>query len=138
MKINMNMKMKMNMNMKMKMKMMMKQWVKTKKNNKKTKEKNDYLDKIIDKWKSFEDQIKSLKKREDLKRYWTYKENDDKELKSKYLKIKPGDMSNDINKKLFKQIFGHTLIKLANKLINTTVKKENQMIVKNINANKKS
>ena len=134
----MNMKMKMNMNMKMKMKMMMKQWVKTKKNNKKTKEKNDYLDKIIDKWKSFEDQIKSLKKREDLKRYWTYKENDDKELKSKYLKIKPGDMSNDINKKLFKQIFGHTLIKLANKLINTTVKKENQMIVKNINANKKS
>ena len=134
----MNMKMKMNMNMKMKMKMMMKQWVKTKKKNKKTKEKNDYLDKIIDKWKSFEDQIKSLKKREDLKRYWTYKENDDKELKSKYLKIKPGDMSNDINKKLFKQIFGHTLIKLANKLINTTVKKENQMIVKNINANKKS
>ena len=109
-----------------------------KKKNKKTKEKNDYLDKIIDKWKLFEDQIKSLKKREDLKRYWTYKENDDKELKSKYLKIKLGDMSNDINKNLFKQIFGHTLIKLANKLINTTVKKENQMIVKNINANKKS
>ena len=46
-------------------------------------------------------------------------------------------MSNEIDKKLFEQIFGHTLIKLADKLINTTDKKENQIIVKNINANKK-
>ena len=41
-------------------------------------------------------------------------------------------MSNDIDEKLFEQIFGHTLIKLANKLINTTNKEENQIIVKNI------
>ena len=41
-------------------------------------------------------------------------------------------MSNEIDKKLFEQIFGHTLIKLADKLINTTNKKENQIIVKNI------
>ena len=41
-------------------------------------------------------------------------------------------MSNEINEKLFKQIFGHTLIKLADKLINTTNKEENQIIVKNI------
>ena len=47
-------------------------------------------------------------------------------------------MSNEIDKKLFEQIFGHTLIKLADKLINTTDKKENQIIVKNINANKKN
>ena len=45
-------------------------------------------------------------------------------------------MSNDIDKKLFEQIFGHTLIKLADQLINTTNKKENQIIVKNINKNK--
>ena len=45
-------------------------------------------------------------------------------------------MSNEIDKKLFKQIFGHTLIKLANKLINTTNKEENQIIVKNIEKNK--
>ena len=45
-------------------------------------------------------------------------------------------MSNDIDEKLFEQIFGHTLIKLADKLINTTNKKENQIIVKNINENK--
>ena len=45
-------------------------------------------------------------------------------------------MSNIIDKKLFEQIFGHALIKLADKLINTTNKKENQIIVKNINKNK--
>ena len=45
-------------------------------------------------------------------------------------------MSNEIDEKLFKKIFGHTLIKLADKLINTTNKEENQLIVKNINKNK--
>ena len=45
-------------------------------------------------------------------------------------------MSNDIDKKLFEQIFGHTLIKLADKLINTTNKEENQITVKNIGKSK--
>ena len=45
-------------------------------------------------------------------------------------------MSNEIDEKLFEKIFGHTLIKLVDKLINTTNKDENQIIVKNINANK--
>ena len=107
------------------------------KENKIIKELNDNLDKIIDKSKSFEDQIKSLKKRKDLKRYWPYDNYDDKELKFKYFKIELADMSNEIDKKLFEQIFGHTLIKLADKLINTTNKEENQIIVKNINENKK-
>ena len=44
-------------------------------------------------------------------------------------------MSNIIDKKLFEQIFGHTLIKLVDKLINTTNKGENQIIVKDINKN---
>ena len=44
-------------------------------------------------------------------------------------------MSNIIEKKLFEQIFGHTPIKLADKLINTTNKEGNQTIVKNINEN---
>ena len=86
---------------------------------------NDLLDEIIDKSKSFEEQIKSLKKREDLKGYWPYNDYDDKELKSKYFKIKLADMSNDIDETLFEQIFGHTLEALANKLINTTNKEEN-------------
>ena len=45
-------------------------------------------------------------------------------------------MSNEINEDLFEQIFDHTLIKLADKLINTTNKEENQIIVKNIEKNK--
>ena len=106
------------------------------KKNKIIKGKNDILDEIIDKSKSFEEQIKSLKKREDLKGYWPYNDYDDKELKSKYFKIELADMSNEIDKKLFEQIFGHTLLKLADKLINTTNKEENQIIVKNINKNK--
>ena len=65
-----------------------------------------------------------------------YKDYDDKELKSKYFKIQLADMSNEIDEKLFEQIFDHTLIKLADKLINTTNKEENQIIVKNINKNK--
>ena len=97
---------------------------------------NDHLDKIIDKSKSFEEQIKSLKKREDLKGYWPYNDYDDKELKSKYFKIELADMSNEIDKKLFEQIFGHTPETLTNKLINTTNKEENQIILNNIHKNK--
>ena len=97
---------------------------------------NDNLDEIIDKSKSFEEQIESLKKLKDLKRYWPYKDYDDKELKSKYFKIKLADMSNEIDEKLFEQIFGHTIIKLADKLINKANKEENQIIVKNIEKNK--
>ena len=39
-------------------------------------------------------------------------------------------MSNEIDEKLFEQIFGHTLIILADKLINTTNKEENQILLK--------
>ena len=104
--------------------------------NKKVKDLNDILDEIIDKSKSFEEQIKSLKKREDLKGFWTYNDFGDKELKSKYFKIELADMSNEIDKKLFEQIFGHTLIKSVIKLIYTKNKEENKIIVKNINENK--
>ena len=65
-----------------------------------------------------------------MKGFWPYKVFGDKELKSKNFKIELADMSNEIDEKLFKQIFGHTLIKLADKLINTTNKEENQIIDK--------
>ena len=99
--------------------------------NKIIKEKNDFLDKIIDKSKSSEDQIESLKKVENLDIYYD-NDFDDKELKYKYFKIKLAHLSNFIEENLFEQIFGHTLIKLADELINTTNKKRNQIIVKNI------
>ena len=57
--------------------------------------------------------------------YWPYNHFGDKELKSKYFKIELADMSNDIDEKLFEQIFGHTLKTLTNQLINTTSKGEN-------------
>ena len=95
--------------------------MKQKQNNKR--KKNDLFDEIIDKSKLFAEQIESLKKLEDLKGYWSYKDYDDKELKSKYFKIKLADMSNEIDGKLFEQIFGHTLIKLVDKLINTKHKR---------------
>ena len=41
-----------------------------------------------------------------------------------------------LTKSCLKKIFGHTLIKLADKVINTTDKEENQIIVKNIEKNK--
>ena len=67
--------------------------------------------------------MKSLKKVENLDDYYYDSNFDDKELKYKYFKIKLAHLSNEIEEKLFEQIFGHTLIKLADKLINTTNKK---------------
>ena len=95
---------------------------------------NDHFGKIIDKSKSFEDQIKSIRKVKNLNEYYDMHDYDNKELKLKIFKLQIARLSNIINKKLFEQIFGHTLIKLANKVINTT-DKENQIIVKNINKN---
>ena len=45
-------------------------------------------------------------------------------------------MSNIIFKKIIKQIFAHAFETLANKLIKTTNKEENQIIINNINENK--
>ena len=100
------------------------------------KEKNDLLDQIIDISKSFEDQIESLEKVESLEEYYFINDLDDKELKFKIFKLKLARLSNVVDKKLFEQIFGHTLTKLADKLINTPNIEENQIIVKNIEKSK--
>ena len=97
---------------------------------------NDNLDEIIDKSKSFEDQIKSIKKVENLEEYYFINDFGDKELKFKIFKLKLAHLSNEIDEKLFEQIFGHTLIKLADKLINTKNKEENQTIGNDIHKNK--
>ena len=55
------------------------------------------------------------------------KDFDDKELKYKIFKPKLAHLSNIIHKKLFETIFGHTFIKLADKIINTKNKEENQI-----------
>ena len=96
---------------------------------------NDDFDKIIDKSKSFEEQIKSIRKVKNLKEYYDMHDYDNKELKLKIFKLQIARLSNIINEKLFEQIFGHTLIKLANKVINTKNKEEYKIIVKNVNKN---
>ena len=80
--------------------------------------------------------MESLEKVGNLEEYYFINDFDDKELESKIFKLKLAHLSNIIDKKLFEQIFGHTLIKLADKLINTTNKEENQIIVNSINKNK--
>ena len=106
------------------------------KKNKQIKDKNDILDEIIDKSKSFEEEIKLLKKIKGLKGRQHSNDYGDKKLKFKYIKIELADMSSEIDKKLFEQIFGHTLIQLTKKLTYTKNKEENQITVKNINENK--
>ena len=97
---------------------------------------NDHLDETIDKSKSFGDQIKSMRKLENLNEYRFIDDYGDKELKLKFFKLKLAHLSNIIHEKLFEQIFGHKFETLADKLINTTNKEENQIIIKNIEKNK--
>ena len=100
------------------------------------KELNDYLDEI-DKSKSFEDQIELLKKVKNLEEYYFTNDFDDKEeSEPKIFKVRLAHLSNKIDEDLFEQIIGRTLTKLADKLINTTKKEENQIIVRDINKNK--
>ena len=58
--------------------------------------------------------------------------DDDKELNLKIFKISFAYVSNDIEEKLFEEVFGHTLATLADKVINTTNKEENQIIINDI------
>ena len=58
------------------------------------------------------------------------------ELKFKNFKLRLAHLPHETDEDLFEQILGHTLIKLTNKVINTTSKEENQIIVKNIEKHK--
>ena len=101
-------------------------------NQNKIKNLNDNLDEIIEKSKSFEEQIKLLKQRKDFKGYWPYNDYGDKELRSKFFKHELADMPSEADEKLFEQIFDHTLIKLAEKRKNARNKEKNQIIVNDI------
>ena len=105
-------------------------------NNNIIKQLNDYLHKIIDISKSFKDQIKLIRKVENLNQYFI-KDYGNKELEFEISKLKLAYLSNIIDKKIFKQIFVHAFETLENKLINTRNKEESQIIVNNISKNKK-
>ena len=61
---------------------------------------------------------------------------DNKEMNLRLFKLKFSNIFNDVDDDLFKEIFGHTSVKLADKLINTTSKEENQMLVNDIEINR--
>ena len=90
---------------------------------------------MIDTPKSSEKQIKLFKKVEDLYQYWRCS-YDDKEIKFKIFKLNLVCCLNFIDKGLFEKLLGYPLIKLANKLINTTNKEENQIIIKDFEKNR--
>ena len=94
------------------------------------------MDEIIDKTKSFEEQIKSLREVENLG--WCFVDDyGNKELAFKVFKLKLANLANIIDEELFEKIIGDTLEVSASKLINITDKEEYQTTVNNIKENKK-
>ena len=94
--------------------------------------------KTIDQTKSLEEQLKLLKKRcEFLGEYW-YVEyyHGNKELNYKIFKAKAAYLLNELDEQLFEKIFGHKFATLVDKLINTTSKEENQMLINDVEVNR--
>ena len=60
---------------------------------------------------------------------------DNKETNLRLFKLKFAHVFNDVDDNLFKEIFGLTFVKLVDKLINTTSKEENEMLINNIKKN---
>ena len=67
-----------------------------------------------------------------------YYYEDNKEANLRLSKLKFAYIFNDVDDNLFKEIFGLTSVKLADKLINTTSKEENQMLISDIEENKEN
>ena len=61
---------------------------------------------------------------------------DNEEINLRLFKLKFAHIFNDVNNDLFKEIFGHTSVKLADKLISTTSKEQNQMLFNVIDINR--
>ena len=61
---------------------------------------------------------------------------DNKETNLRLFKLKLARIFNDVDDNLFKEIFAYTFVELVDKLINTTSKEENQMLIDDIEKNK--
>ena len=88
---------------------------------------------MIDVSKSFEEQINLFKKIGFLYEYWGMRcyDDDNKKLNPKIFKLKIAHISKEIDEMLFEEVFGCRFLELTNKLINTTNKEENQIIINN-------
>ena len=90
-----------------------------------------------DKTKSLEEQIELLREKgEFFSEYWSvHYYHDNKELNYKIFKAKAAYLLNEVDVEIFKKIFGHKFVTLADKLINATSKEENQMLINDIKKN---
>ena len=61
--------------------------------------------------------------------------DDNKKINFKIFKLKFAHILNDVDEQLFEEIFGHKYVALADKLLNTTSKEENQIFINNIKKN---
>ena len=74
---------------------------------------------------------------DDLSQYWDMNYYDDnKRLNFKTFKLNFAYISNDVDEQLFEKIFGRKYVALADELLNTTNKEENQIFINNIKKNK--
>ena len=97
---------------------------------------NNYFN-SIDETKSLKEQIEILKKINFLNEYWHMGYyHGDKELNPRIFKAKAVYILNDLEEKLFEKIFGHTFVALVDKVINTTNKEENKIIIDDIKKNR--
>ena len=98
---------------------------------------NNYFE-MTDETKSFEEQINIFKKN-CLNECWSMEYCDNKEINLKFilnLKLKFAYLLSDFDDDLFKEIFGHKFVALANTLIHATNKEENQIIINDIKKDK--
>ena len=79
----------------------------------------------------------NIKQTSDLNDYWYIKYyEDNNDINLRLFNLKFAHILNDVDDNLFTEIFGFTSVELADKLINTTSKEENQMFINDIKKNK--
>ena len=72
-----------------------------------------------------------------MSQYWDINYYDDnKKLNFKIFKLKFAHISNGVDEQLFEEIFGHKYVALADKLLNTISKEENQIFINDVKKNK--
>ena len=72
-----------------------------------------------------------------MTQYWDMNCYDDnKKINFKIFKLKFAHILNDVDEQLFEEIFGHKYVALADKLLNTTSKEENQIFINDIKKNR--
>ena len=74
---------------------------------------------------------------DDLSQYWNLNCCDDnKKLNFNIFQLKFAHISNDVDEQLFEEMFDHKYVALADKLLNTKSKEDNQIFINDIKKNR--